>query len=190
MFDLDRFVADCLAALGEGSPRHAVQDVVARAMDDRAGIVRALGVPTKAGMTPLHHSPQLTILHVVWGPGMVMYAHDHAMWGVAGLIDGREDNILWRRVADDPAGHIEARGAKALTPGDVLSLGADAIHSVVNPLDRLSASLHIYGGDFFCRHSSEWHPDDLAERPFDIERAKAQFADANARMERRILEPA
>lgn len=190
MFDLDRFVADCRSALVESSPRHAVQEVMHRAMADRAGVTRALGTPERAGMTPLHHSPELTILHVVWGPRMVMYAHDHAMWGVSGLIDGREDNILWRRVADDPAGHIEARGVKALSSGDVLSLGPDAIHSVINPLQRLTGSIHIYGGDFFSRHSSEWHPDDLAERPFDIERAKAQFAEANAAMETRVLEPA
>jgi hypothetical protein len=61
---------------------------------------------------------------------------------------GREDNIFWRRVRETP-NKIEAVGAKALREGDAEPLGADIIHSVLNPIDRLTGAIQIYGGDFF-----------------------------------------
>ena len=33
----------------------------------------------------------LTILNVVWTPGMAVYPQDHRMWAVIGLYGGRED---------------------------------------------------------------------------------------------------
>jgi predicted metal-dependent enzyme (double-stranded beta helix superfamily) len=54
------------------------------------------------------------------------------------------------------------------------------IHAVANPLRQFTGAIHIYGGDFFGTPRSEWDPDTLEERPYDIERAKKVFADANA----------
>jgi hypothetical protein len=39
----------------------------------------------------------------------------------------------------------------------------------------------VYGGDFFAVPRSEWDPETFEERPFDIERARAVYAAANAR---------
>jgi predicted metal-dependent enzyme (double-stranded beta helix superfamily) len=41
------------------------------------------------------------------------------MWAVIGIYTGREDNIFWRRPADDPGGRIEAAGARALSEREV-----------------------------------------------------------------------
>jgi hypothetical protein len=35
---------------------------------------------------------------------------------------------------------------------------------------------HVYGGDFFGARRSEWDPDSLCERPFDIDKARRMFA--------------
>ena len=78
---------------------------------------------------------------------------------------GREDNMFWRRL---PEGHrIEAAGAKSLSTGDVTILGADIIHSVTNPLGKISAALHVYDGDFFAPGRSMWEAESLAEAPYD-----------------------
>lgn len=37
---------------------------------------------------------------------------------------------------------------------------------------------HVYGGDFFSTARSEFDPDTLAERPYDVERTLALFEDA------------
>ena len=41
----------------------------------------------------------------------------------------------------------------------------------------------MYGGDFFATPRSEWDPETLQERPYDVDRARRTFAEANARWE-------
>jgi predicted metal-dependent enzyme (double-stranded beta helix superfamily) len=65
------------------------------------------------------------------------------------IYTGREDNIFWRRPSNDPNGRIEAAGAKTLSERETVQLGPDIIHSVINPVNRLTGAIHVYGGDFF-----------------------------------------
>lgn len=60
-------------------------------------------------------------------------------------------------------GKVEAAGAKAICEKDALPLGHDIIHSVTNPIPRLTGALHVYGGDFFARGRKEWDPETLRE---------------------------
>jgi predicted metal-dependent enzyme (double-stranded beta helix superfamily) len=103
--------------------------------------------------------------------------HDHRMWAVIGVYGGGEDNIFWRRL---PEGTLEAAGAKSLRARDCTALGRDIIHSVTNPLPRLTGAIHIYGGDFFAAERSEWDPEKLTEQPYDVEKAKRLFEESNA----------
>jgi predicted metal-dependent enzyme (double-stranded beta helix superfamily) len=180
MFDLDQFTTDCQAALAaENSHRH-VRDVVARAVADPASMLKALGEPNGAGLHKLYQSDDLTILNVVWAPMMTIMPHNHSMWAVIGIYTGREDNIFWRRLPGSP-GKVEAAGAKALCARDAAQLGPDIIHSVTNPIPRLTGAIHVYGGDFFdSTHRSEWDPETLLEGPFDAERTVRRFEEANS----------
>ncbi len=179
MFDLDQFIADCRAARAADT-RH-VREVVRRAVSDPAAVLEALGEPKRAGLHKLYQSDDLTILNVVWAPMMTIVPHNHQMWAVIGIYTGREDNIFWRRVPGG-AGKVEAAGAKALCVKDVEPLGHNIIHSVTNPIPRLTGAIHVYGGDFFNpAHRSEWDPETLAEGPFDPERAVRRFEEANDR---------
>jgi predicted metal-dependent enzyme (double-stranded beta helix superfamily) len=180
MFDLDQFVADCRVALAADNSHKYVRDVVARAVADPASVLKALGEPKRAGLHTLHQSHDLTVLNIVWAPMMTVMPHNHSMWAVIGIYTGREDNIFWRRLPGG-LGKVEAAGAKALCEGDAEPLGHNIIHSVTNPIPRLTGGLHVYGGDFFDpTHRSEWNPETLLERPFDPERAVRQFEEANA----------
>jgi len=175
MFDLELFTGDCRAAVEADTTHRAVLDVVRRSIDDPAAIIAALGVPAIAGIFPLYRSAELTILNVVWKPGMTLTPHNHAMWAVIGVYAGREDNVFWRRVPGDAHGRLEAAGERTLLTGDVMPLGRDIIHSVTNPLAEPTGAIHVYGGDFFAAERSEWEADALVERPWDIERVKALF---------------
>ncbi len=44
----------------------------------------------------LYRDDDLTVLHVVWAPGMSIYPHDHRMWAVIGIYSGQEDNAFYR----------------------------------------------------------------------------------------------
>jgi len=177
MFEVERLVEECQAGLRESAPEAAVKAVLERAMAQPAQVERALGTPTIGQITTLHHSAALTMLHVIWTPGMAIYPHDHRMWAIIGLYGGREDNVFYRRT---PHG-LEAAGGKPIEARGVALLGPAIIHSVTNPLRQFTGAIHVYGGDFFAVSRSEWDPETLQERPYDVERARQVFRDANDR---------
>ena len=179
MFNLDKFVEECRSAVKSDSSHMSVKALLEEACSEPNEVLRALGEPSKAGAFPIYNSPDLTILNLVWGRNMSIMPHNHEMWAVIGLYTGRENNIFWRQLPEDAENDIEAAGAKSMGPGDVSPLGKDIIHSVTNPLDKLTGALHVYGGDFFSVHRTEWDAEDLEPRPYDIERNIAAFAAAN-----------
>jgi len=169
-FDLDRFVDDCVAA---GDDPARVHEIVARVVRDPVPVLRVFGLPQRSFMTPLHHSPKMTILHLVWAPVMSVLPHDHRMWAVIGVYAGREENTLWRRLRGSA---LERVGTATLHAGQVQQLTRHAIHSVINPLAQCTAAIHVYGGDFFAAERTEWDAQGHEERRFDIERTMQRFA--------------
>ena len=106
MFDKEQFIADCRAALDGADSARNVREVLTRAVADPASVVAALGEPTGGGIVPIHRSPEITIINVLWPVNMVIMPHNHNTWAVIGVYGGREDNILWRRLpADSTARH-------------------------------------------------------------------------------------
>ncbi len=177
MFDKHRFIQNCITAAAEG--QQAVREVVTQAVSDGKGIMSELGEPEHAGITPLYRSTELTIINFSWAPYMSLMPHNHQMFAVIGIYSGREDNIFWRRTEKT----LEAAGAKSLGIGDVTTLGRDIIHSVLNPIGKMSSAIHVYGGDFFApaEPRSEWDHETLTERPWDVEKTKKLFQQAEAR---------
>ena len=182
MFDVERFTAECLEANAEVDAHNAVLELVERTCSDPSAVLEGLGEPTRAGVTRLYHSDDLTILNIVWGPHMTLMPHDHRMWAVIGIYTGREDNIFWRREPGRNDGFLRARGARSLGCKDTVPLGKNVIHSVTNPLARLTGALHVYGGDFFGVERSEWDPETLTEGRYDVEKNMRLIAESNARL--------
>ena len=180
MFDLDRLIEDCRTALAADPSHKAVREVVARTVSEPAAVLKGLGEPKRAEVQKLYHADDLTIINVIWAPRMTIMPHNHEMWAVIGIYTGREDNIFWRRVKDAPDGRIEAAGAKALVEKDAAPLGPDIIHSVTNPIARLTGAIHVYGGDFYGRERSEWDPETLGELPYDVNKTIRLFEEANS----------
>ena len=174
MFDLDDFIADCQSALAERQPRLAIKEVLERAVSDHDGVAAALP-PDRSGIVPIHVSPDLTILKVIWAPGMSFGPHDHRMWAAIGIYGGGEDNEFFRRDGES----LTASGARDLRAGDVCLLGDDVIHAVTNPTAQFTGAIHVYGGDLLGTPRSEWRGEPLAEGPYDVARTLAYFEDAN-----------
>src|SRR5262249_45918884 len=142
-----RFAADCRVALAErGSD--AIREVVRRAVSEPGEIVAALGEQTGAFADILVRTPDLTILNVVWGARQCTLPHNHHYQTIGRMHGGAEDRIYWRWLPEDAKGRVEAAGAASLRHGEVAVLGREIIHSVTNPLDKLSYALHVYDGDF------------------------------------------
>src|SRR3546814_14326036 len=80
------------------------------------------------------------------------------MWAAIGIYTGRETNVFWRRGANG----LQRLGEQTMDERDAVWLGATAIHSVTDPLDRLTGALHVYGGDFFGTPRSDWDEETLS----------------------------
>src|SRR5581483_9934971 len=94
---VDDIVARCRAAIAEHTPALAVRDVLDELVAGPTALQHALGPVERGGITPLHHAPDLTVLHVAWTPGIALYPHEHRMWAVIGMYGGQEDNAFFRR---------------------------------------------------------------------------------------------
>jgi predicted metal-dependent enzyme (double-stranded beta helix superfamily) len=179
LFQVQNFIERCRTAAAGADPEKAVRELVAEAVSDPGRVSATLGEPEHAGFVVLHRGPELTVLDFAWAPWMCFKPHNHSMWSVVGIFHGREDNVLWRRTESG----IEAAGAISLGVRGVNVLGRDAIHSVVNPIGHATRAIHVYGGDFFAppRPRSEWDPETLHERAWDIDDTRRLFAEAESR---------
>src|ERR687887_931513 len=113
MLDVEEFVAECRACLGAAEPRLAIADLLECTVDPASRCDVALPAE-RAELTKLHHSPELTVLKVVWAPGMSIWPHDHTMWAAIGIYTGQEDNTFFRRANDG----IEPRRTRELSAAD------------------------------------------------------------------------
>ncbi len=175
MFDVDAFVVDLIGCLDDPEPRRAAKAVMDEVMATPDAVADALA-PKVGGLQLLHHTPELTVINIVWPPHMRLMPHDHRMWALIGIYAGIEDNQFYRR---DPADGLDERSHRRLEVGDVTLLGSETIHSVTNPVNRLTGGLHVYGGDFVNHPRSQWGPGDTVERPYDMADVNRQFREAN-----------
>jgi predicted metal-dependent enzyme (double-stranded beta helix superfamily) len=179
---VEALVEACIAARAAEDSHVPAREVLKRTLAEPGAFLRAIGEPKQAGIETLYRSDSLTVLNVVWGPLMMVPIHDHTVWAAIGVYTGREDNIFWRRLPPDSRVGLEAAGARTLGPGDVVPLGPDIVHSVANPMERLTGAIHVYGGDFFDAPRKEWDAETLTERPLDMAGLKRRFADSNRRI--------
>ena len=178
MFDLDKFTADCREAVAADPSHKLVREIVSRAVAEPAAVIKCIGEPKLGQIEALYRGDDLTILNVVWPPRFTIMPHEHRMWAVIGVYAGAEDNMYWRRSASRAA----AQGACSLRVGDAEPLGREIVHSVTNPIEKLTGAIHVYGGDFFAVTRSEWDPETLMERAYDIDKNLRLFQEANARL--------
>jgi predicted metal-dependent enzyme (double-stranded beta helix superfamily) len=99
----------------------------------------------------LHCDPagRFSVSAMVWGPGQGTPIHDHTVWGMVGVLRGRErcEEFSLRFPPDGPLVPGEDH---ELQRGDIdlVSPAIGDIHRVSNALaDGVSVSIHVYGGD-------------------------------------------
>jgi predicted metal-dependent enzyme (double-stranded beta helix superfamily) len=110
---------------------------------------------------------------------MSVTPHNHNMYAVIGLYTGREDNAFWRQ----KDGEIEIAGGKSIGVGDAETLGRDIIHSVLNPINKKTAAIHVYGGDLMSplNDRMQWDAETLKPAPLDMDDVKHRFAEFGQR---------
>jgi len=91
---------------------------------------------------------RFSVVSFVWGPGQTTPIHDHTVWGLIGMLRGKEHEQHYVRTE---YGNLVRDGAPHfLTQGevDVVSPTAGDLHRVSNALsDQVSISVHVYGAN-------------------------------------------
>lgn len=91
---------------------------------------------------------RFSIVSFVWGPGQKTPVHDHTVWGLIGMLRGSERS---ERFDCGTAGQqMRMLDEALLQPGaiDCVSPMRGDIHRVANAhQDRVSISIHVYGGN-------------------------------------------
>jgi len=109
---------------------------------------------------------RFSLVSFVWGPGQKTPIHDHTVWGVIAMLRGAELEQHYRR----SSGGMMAVGPEArLNEGEVscVSPTIGDIHRVSNAYaDRVSISIHLYGGNIGRIHRSVYDPQSAEPKGF------------------------
>ncbi|MFT9445666.1 cysteine dioxygenase [Gluconobacter japonicus] len=105
--------------------------------------------PERYSQYLLHCDPleRFSVVSFVWGPGQKTPLHDHRVWGLIGMLRGKESETQFTRRDD---GSFEKGETDFLEPGEVafLAPGVNDYHLVANALkDQTSISIHVYGAN-------------------------------------------
>ena len=116
----------------------------------------------------LHADPRerWSMVSFVWGPGQKTPVHDHRVWGLVGVLQGAEVGTNFERGAD---GRLRATGDERLERGQVVAVSPTIgdIHQVANAFDdRVSISIHVYGGNIGAVRRAVYDADTGVEKPF------------------------
>lgn len=114
----------------------------------------------------LHCDPleRFCVVSFVWGPGQRTPVHNHTVWGLVGMLRGEEVSTEMQPGAPMRPGQVDR-----LREGDVAAVSADTydIHVVENALpDRVSISIHVYGGNIGAVLRSVFDPETGAQKRF------------------------
>lgn len=106
----------------------------------------------------------ILITVICWRKGVMSSVHDHKTWAVIGIVQGQETHQIWRRFDDgsqDGYAKVEPTNRMTLCEGQIISLPADGIHSVVNDSDlETTIGIHVYGGDLAKIGRNQYFPDE------------------------------
>lgn len=110
---------------------------------------------------------RFSVVSFVWGLGQATPVHDHTVWGLVGLLRGREGSQ--RFVWNGERASLTAGEITYLEPGgiEVLLPSRGDVHRVWNALDNEpSVSIHVYGGDIGAIRRHVYVPGEARPRDF------------------------
>ncbi len=92
----------------------------------------------------LHCDPleRFSVVSFVWMPGQKTPIHDHTVWGLVGVMRGREK-------CEEYSKDLSVMGSHLVNPGNVdrVSPRIGDIHVVSNAGKETAVSIHVYGGN-------------------------------------------
>lgn len=142
-FDIETLVARLRSVARQPDAARRVRDLLDATMADPHGV--AAGMPTfPEDDVILYEDDSISIWHSRFQPGVSVPPHDHQMSATIGVYQGSERNDFFE---NDPDGGIRRSSETILAPGDVLSIGPNAIHAVTCVSEIPCCGIHVYLGN-------------------------------------------
>lgn len=107
----------------------------------------------------------LSIVSFVWGPGQKTPVHNHRTWGLVGILCGAELSTDYT----EQNGRLVPGPVERLEPGRVVAVSPRLgdVHQISNGFDdRVSISIHVYGGNIGRIEREIFLPESGAVKPF------------------------
>ena len=140
-FDLEQFIGQLRAAASTDDAVKQVRGLMTDAFKDHEAVREAM-----AGFSGeeeiLFEDDTVSIYYAGFDPAIHVPPHDHQTTAFIGVYQGTELNHFY--LAGD--GELQHKSTKKLQPGDVISMGPDAIHSVESTQGVYSLGIHVYLG--------------------------------------------
>jgi predicted metal-dependent enzyme (double-stranded beta helix superfamily) len=135
--------------------------------DDWLADEYAAARPDRYAQYLLHCDPleRFSMVSFVWGPGQRTPVHNHTVWGLVGVLRGTEQSEPYELCDGVP---YQAGETLVMTRGeiDAVSPALGDWHRVTNSSDRVSISIHVYGGNVGALHRLKF--DESAGRCVDF----------------------
>ncbi|GAB3629994.1 3-mercaptopropionate dioxygenase [Pandoraea terrae] len=162
---VDNFPGDETQILSKG--RELLVEIVRR--DDWLPEEYAQAHPQYYQQYLLHADPadRFSVVSFVWGPGQKTPIHNHTVWALIGVLRGGERAESFE--VGLPGQPMRSLGIEYLKPGTVESISPRTgdIHRVSNTYeDRVSISVHVYGGNIGRISRHVFDPQTSARKTF------------------------
>ncbi len=138
-FDLHDFIARTRSAARQENALGEVRRIMNESFQDPRAISAAM-TQYQSEAEVLFEDETVSIWYCRFDPGLHVPPHDHQTAATIGVYEGAENNHFYRVTADG----LDHAGTRCLKPGDVISLGPDAIHSVESVDGATSYGIHVY----------------------------------------------
>ena len=172
MESLDGFIESCRTALKSSHSRQTLEKILAEVLRDPSLVNRLfehIRIPTDFDRATikdvtLYADNTLTITKPLLPPRCNYSPHNHAAWAIVGVYDGEEENIFFQEQED---GNLIETHRRHLKAGEVLFMDESTIHSVSNPLNRMSYGIHIYGANLISNWAERnvWSLENKTKKP-------------------------
>lgn len=120
---------------------------------------------------------RFSVVSFVWGPGQKTPVHNHTVWGLIGMLRGAERDTRF----DLHGGRLVPGEVSTLQPGTVARVSDrdGDVHQVANAYDdRVSVSIHVYGGNIGRIRRAVFDPVTASAKPFVSAYANAALPNA------------
>jgi predicted metal-dependent enzyme (double-stranded beta helix superfamily) len=139
--DFDEYIRRFREAAVQEDAVKRIRAIMTDAVSVPDALAKDLG-PFEGDDIILFEDETVSIQHCRFDPGLHVPPHDHQIAAVIGVYEGGEVNHF--HVVSD--GKLVRRSTKEVLPGDIISMGSDAIHSVEAASDGCGYAIHVYLG--------------------------------------------